>query len=541
MSSYIGNSPQFGLFRKLDALTFNGSTTTFTLTSGGANVVAGDVTQLFVSLNGVIQEPGIAFTLTSGGGQIVFSTAPTSGMSFFGVLLGNTGAPTVNDGQITAAKLSSTAITDKLGYTPANESTVNAQITSALVNPVFTGNGITIPSGTTAQRPASPSVGLTRFNTTTGSIEFYDGTNWISTNLIPTINSVTGTIFAGVASNLTLSVSNATDIITVRFSEGEITLADVIDVAVSSGSATVAVPSAVFNQTGGDIISVSIINQDGTPSSNAVTRTVAALPTGGTITTSGSFRIHTFTTSSNFVVPSGFSATAQYLIVAGGGGGGSRHAGGGGAGGYIDATASLSAQTYSVVVGAGGNGGIADVQRGANGSNSSAFGNTAIGGGGGGQFTEGNTNQNFISGANGGSGGGASNGATVTANGVSGAGTSGQGNSGGNITGGGAPWAAAGGGGANAAGSNNVNNDVGGAGGAGRQWLNSSFYAGGGGGGGGTSGTAGAGGSGGGGAGAIGIATATNGVTNTGGGGGGSRGGQGGAGGSGIVIIRYQL
>jgi hypothetical protein len=112
MSSYIGNSPQFGVFRKLDAFTFNGSTTTFTLLSGGANVIAGDVTQLFISLNGVIQEPGVAFTLTSGGTQIVFSTAPTNGMSFFGVLLGNTGAPTVNDGQITTAKIADAAVTN---------------------------------------------------------------------------------------------------------------------------------------------------------------------------------------------------------------------------------------------------------------------------------------------------------------------------------------------------------------------------------------------------------------------------------------------
>jgi hypothetical protein len=112
MSSYIGNTPQYGVFRKLDALTFNGSTTSFTLLSGGANVLAGDPTQLFISLNGVIQEPGVAFTLASGGTQIVFSTAPTNGMSFFGVLLGNTGAPTVDDGQITESKIVNNAVTN---------------------------------------------------------------------------------------------------------------------------------------------------------------------------------------------------------------------------------------------------------------------------------------------------------------------------------------------------------------------------------------------------------------------------------------------
>ena len=111
MSSYIGNTPQYGVFRKLDALTFNGSTTTFTLLSGGANVLAGDPTQLFISLNGVIQEPGVAYTLSNGGSQITFSSAPTNGMAFFGVILGNTGAPTVEDGQVTTAKIANSAVT----------------------------------------------------------------------------------------------------------------------------------------------------------------------------------------------------------------------------------------------------------------------------------------------------------------------------------------------------------------------------------------------------------------------------------------------
>lgn len=111
MSSYIGNTPQYGVFRKLDALTFNGSTTTFTILSGGANVLAGDPTQLFISLNGVIQEPGVAFTLSNGGSQITFSSAPTSGMAFFGVILGNTGAPTVEEGQITTTKIANLAVT----------------------------------------------------------------------------------------------------------------------------------------------------------------------------------------------------------------------------------------------------------------------------------------------------------------------------------------------------------------------------------------------------------------------------------------------
>ena len=50
--------------------------------------------------------------------------------------------------------------------------------------------------------------------------------------------------------------------------------------------------------------------------------------TGGTVTTDGDFKVHTFTSSGNFVVtnPSSSVSSIEYLIVAGGGGGG---AGGG--------------------------------------------------------------------------------------------------------------------------------------------------------------------------------------------------------------------
>jgi len=108
MTSYIGNQPASGQFNKLDSLTFNGSTTTFNLTSGGTMVNAGSPTQLIISINGVIQEPIVAYTVASGGSQITFTTAPVSGAGFFGVLLGGVGseASTVADGTITADKVS---------------------------------------------------------------------------------------------------------------------------------------------------------------------------------------------------------------------------------------------------------------------------------------------------------------------------------------------------------------------------------------------------------------------------------------------------
>ena len=37
---------------------------------------------------------------------------------------------------------------------------------------------LTLPTGTTGQRPASPTLGMVRYNTSFDLLEFYDGTNW---------------------------------------------------------------------------------------------------------------------------------------------------------------------------------------------------------------------------------------------------------------------------------------------------------------------------------------------------------------------------
>ena len=39
---------------------------------------------------------------------------------------------------------------------------------------------VKIPVGTTAQRPASPSIGMIRVNTTTNALEVYTGSAWIN-------------------------------------------------------------------------------------------------------------------------------------------------------------------------------------------------------------------------------------------------------------------------------------------------------------------------------------------------------------------------
>jgi hypothetical protein len=217
------------------------------------------------------------------------------------------------------------------------------------------------------------------------------------------------------------------------------------------------------------------------------------------------------------IVPAAYDYVITYAIVAGGGGGGTgAPGGGGGAGGYLSATNFTlnPGTTYSFVVGAGGGSAT-------NGSDSTAFSLTAIGGGAG----------RSGGGSSGGSGGGAGTG------GSGGAGTSGQGNAGGGNT---SQGGGGGGGGASAVGGSGSGNSPGGGGNGTTFSPNSTTYAGGGGGGGYYNSTGGTGGGGNGG-GLPGNDNATSGTANTGGGGGGSGsaygGGSPGSGGSGTVIL----
>ena len=282
--------------------------------------------------------------------------------------------------------------------------------------------------------------------------------------------------------------------------------------------------------------------------------------TGGTITTCGNYKIHTFTGPGTFTVtnagsPTG-SNTVDYLVVAGGGGGGASYGGGGGGGGGFRISAStypvsgapvspisnpislpVSATAYPITVGSGGS--IAGI-----GSNSIFSTITSAGGGSGGSC--GPTKP-------GGSGGGAKEGVNGD-NGGSGNTppvSPPQGNSGGSTT----PniGTGGGGGGAIAVGQpyGSTSNGGDGAGipsafGTSGQPSGSYYYFSGGGGGARYPGGSSTGGLGGGGN-APGGGLGQNGTTNTGGGGGGSeRNGPGGpgtpgtTGGSGIVIIRYK-
>ena len=384
---FLGNTPSntFVSIAK-QTITGNGGTT-YTLSYQVTS--ANDIDVFY---NNVRQEPGVAYTAT--GTSITFSEAIQSTDSVY-ILFNGQAVSTISP---SAGSVGSSTLTNDIE---------------------FSGNYIKLPVGTTAQRPSVPTVGMTRYNATTGKPEIYQAGQW-----------------------------------------------------------------------------------------------------------------NAYSTTYN----------VDYLVVAGGGAGGASSVnsscGGGGAGGYLSGNLTiLSGMPTYVVIGAGGS--PVTNSLGNNGSNSTLTGFTtltAIGGGGGGGGTYSTIT---AKGGNGGSGGG-----TLQNNQgyTGGLGTAGQGNNGGLGSSSSPSWGGGGGGGAGAAGSNGTPTNAG-PGGVGAQWVNGSYYAGGGGGATYNGYTGGAGGTGGGGAGGS-TSAATAGTVNTGGGGGassypGDTYGAGGSGGSGVVIIRY--
>jgi hypothetical protein len=270
--------------------------------------------------------------------------------------------------------------------------------------------------------------------------------------------------------------------------------------------------------------------------------------TEATYTANGkNYKSHTFLTNGTFTVTT--AGFFDIMMVAGGGAGAGWHGGGGGAGNVVIINDTITAGAYPLVIGSGGVG--TGAQRGTNGADSTGFGETAFGGGGGGAY-------NIVAGGSGGSGGAGSaltNGAFTQG----GAGCSGklgtrEGFRYGNAAGNG--WyynhQGAGGGGAGEKGEEGSSTSKAGNGGDGipnAYRTGSNIYYGGGGGGGSWNGTSlanvGLGGAGGGGNGNYAnTSTMTAGVANTGGGGGGFGGNNsqaGGNGGSGIIVIRYEV
>ena len=373
--------------------------------------------------------------------------------------------------------------------------------------------GVNYSGGAEADRPASPTVGRTYYNTTVESLQIWDGTSW---NTISAIDETP--VWTTAAGNI-------------------------VDISESSAfSATV-----VATDPEGGAIVYSSTTLPAWASLNSSTGVVSGTSPAVTVDTTSTFSIiasdvNLNKTSRTFTIIVRDALIIDSLTIVSGGGGGGHYGpsdntvgcGGGGAGGVKTFTNAgfIPGNTYTVTVGAGAarRSGSSNLD-GNNGSSSSVGAYSTTGGGGG--AGNGGTGQN------GGSGGGSARGN------AGGTGISGEGNNGAPAHSPEYQYAGGGGGGKAAAGTIPIRADRPGNGGDGIA-VDTSWIAGGGGGGGTTNNADtgyGLGGSNGGGRGSNNYAAPVDGTANTGGGGGGNAAGGAGtnssAGGSGFVLLKY--
>jgi|TARA_R100000081_G_C4795263_1_gene160406 hypothetical protein len=168
--AYIGPQPKVGQNREVDDISsgFNGNTTAFTLQVAGSDVSPGNANSIIVSVNNVILNPNTAYSVS--GSTITFTSAPTNGQAFFGLVLGQgIDAQTVADQVITNAKISN-----------------SAAIAGSKIDPDFSdANAVTkrfmiLPKVTTTERGNLTGLesGAFIYNETLNKLQIYNGSAW---------------------------------------------------------------------------------------------------------------------------------------------------------------------------------------------------------------------------------------------------------------------------------------------------------------------------------------------------------------------------
>jgi len=277
----------------------------------------------------------------------------------------------------------------------------------------------------------------------------------------PVISAIDGYIVNDLSSNLNLTVDADTvgSTVDVLFYDGATLITTNTAQTVSGSTVTTSTPSSVRTKTVGTTITVKIkaaAVDGGLTSFTGQTATVYSPPTGGTITTTGNYRVHKFTSSGTFgnTLP---NIPIEYVVCAGGGGGGrdrqqvgGNNSASGGGGGYrssvpgeysgrlssAESAVATPAQDHSIIVGAGAGGNNTNNDNPtAKGGSSTFYTITSTGGGVGGvagfDYSAGN-------GANGGCGGGGGSQSSPGTSGTPGTGIAGQGFDGSGPRGGGA-------------------------------------------------------------------------------------------------------
>lgn len=194
-------------------------------TSGGArNLTVPDIEKFYIISNGladtvtVKNTTGATYAIPTGVTAQVFST----GVGVVSAIDYHTGAGVFSSLNVTGNTI--------LGDASGDTITLNAGTAYVPNNLVFSGTGaITLPVGTTAQEPGSPTVGMLRYNTTTSGFEGYSSLGWGSIGGA----QASGAVYENkqvIASNYTMSTGYSGE------SVGPITINSGVTVTIPSGS-----------------------------------------------------------------------------------------------------------------------------------------------------------------------------------------------------------------------------------------------------------------------------------------------------------------
>tara|TARA_R100000231_G_C5295809_1_gene156021 strand:- start:114 stop:641 length:528 start_codon:yes stop_codon:yes gene_type:complete len=167
---YIGPQPKIGQNREMDDISssFDGNQTAFTIQVEGSNASPGNANALIVSVNNVVLNPNTAYSVA--GSTLTFTTPPTNGQSFFGLILGQgINTQTVTNQSVTNASISNSAGIAGSKITP-DFSSVGA-VTARFMIP---------PKVTTTQRNNLSGLvsGAFIYNTSLNKLQVYNGSGW---------------------------------------------------------------------------------------------------------------------------------------------------------------------------------------------------------------------------------------------------------------------------------------------------------------------------------------------------------------------------
>ena len=197
---YIGRQLTQGNFIKLDDLQsqFNGTKTTFNLTTGNKSYTPGSANALLVSLGGVIQEVGTSFTVNND--QITFSNPPTADAQIFIIALGNSvSVGTPADGTVDATKLN-TSFGEYTGVgtfiVAGIVSATSIRGSGALLTGVSAGKFVSETAGIVTNTPVGINTSTVDDNDLTGIGNSFKGL-YVANGMVITDKELTGVHYIG--------------------------------------------------------------------------------------------------------------------------------------------------------------------------------------------------------------------------------------------------------------------------------------------------------------------------------------------------------